>query len=164
MAPPSAGTPPLAGLPSLLFSPPVHRVPRTNPLLPPRGNRGEARRTFRLITVLQFNEKPVSVLSVHNGRRFDEAYTAGFDRDAPWIPRRCTPAAAGLARANLLTCCWPPLFDANAASAPFFSGVETWMRDGMGWGRRRMELWRFFGSRRFWFFWIYLLGGKWRRS
>lgn len=95
------------------------------PLLPPRGNRGEARRTFRLITVLQFNEKPVSVLSVHNGRRFDEAYTAGFDRDAPWIPRRCTPAAAGLARANLLTCCWPPLFDANAASAPFFSGVET---------------------------------------
>lgn len=73
----------------------------------------------------------MSVLSVHNGRRFDEAYTAGFDRDAPWIPRRCTPAAAGLARANLLTCCWPPLFDANAASAPFFSGVE--MRDGMGW-------------------------------
>lgn len=48
--------------------------------------------------------------------------------------RRCTPAAAGLARANLLTCCWPPLFDGNAAATPlFFSGVECAMEwDGMG--------------------------------
>lgn len=76
MAPPSASA---AGthLRASLFSPPLLAKP---PL--PRGNRGETRRTFRLITVLQFNEKPVSVLSVHNGRT--KAYNGrggAFDRE-----------------------------------------------------------------------------------
>lgn len=71
--------------------------------------------------------------------------------------RRCTPAAAGLARANLLTCCWPPLFDGNAAATPlFFSGVEC----AMGWGKRKEEVDGTLVREDFDFIWIYVLK-KW---
>lgn len=126
--------------PSLLFLASCARQHRAKPTLPPpspslpRGNRGEARGTFRLITVLQFNEKPVSVLSVHNGRRFDEA---GLTRRASIAMRRgyrgvARPQRRGAARANLLTCCWPPLFDGNAA-APFFIIQGLMPECAMGW-------------------------------
>lgn len=65
---------------SLLACSPVHSIvcPKPTNLPLPRGNRGEARRTFRLITILQFNEKPVSVLSVHNGRRSGRSLHGGL--------------------------------------------------------------------------------------
>lgn len=71
--------------------------------------------------------------------------------------RRCTPAAAGLARANLLTCCWPPLFDGNAAAAPlFFSGVEC----AMGWGKRKEEVDGTLVREDFDFIWMYGRNGE----
>lgn len=126
----------LAPVSRLLCSPASRQTDPPPPPSPslPRGNRGEARGTFRLITVLQFNEKPVSVLSVHNGRRFDEA---GLTRRASIAMRRgyrgvARPQRRGAARANLLTCCWPPLFDGNAA-APFFIIQGLMPECAMGW-------------------------------
>lgn len=106
MAPPS-DRPALASGEACL----LHPVSIPSPLLssisrtkPPRGNRGEARRTFRLITVLQFNEKPVSVLSVHNGRRFARLHRPSLDR-ASTLRRNETLRGANL-RTRIHQTCW----------------------------------------------------------
>lgn len=106
MAPPSDRPALASGEACLLHpvsipSPVLSSISRTKP---PRGNRGEARRTFRLITVLQFNEKPVSVLSVHNGRRFARLHRPSLDR-ASTLRRNETLRGANL-HTRIHQTCW----------------------------------------------------------